>query len=486
MVGGLEISDSAVRFARFSGREWQMVSLRVPPGVIRAGKILNPAEFIAILARLKSQIPGGRGKQKVSVAVCLSSLNIYTQVVNLPTLDEGKLDEAVRLNTQMVSSLSPEEIYSGWQAVGENEGEKKLDVLSAFITREAAEGFAKALREAGFLPVALESRAMALSRLARERGVEIDKTRSYVVLVLDNEILDFLAIRHGQLYFEYPSYWRDLKGEGKLISLLDFKSAVAGNLKRVLNFYSQHWPDHLEAVIVVTSGLNDEIKKILKAESSLPVKNLELRLEKPVEADWFGALGSGLRGTMKRKEDLDISLLGTTARDEFRREQVMNFMRFWRVMVPVALGVLVVFFAASFFIFSDKNLSLKNKTPVADAEKMGEVAKLREEASAFNRAVDLVSSVRSPEKQKILILDKITKLLTDNGVSLTSFGFSAFNTPLTLSVTAKSQSQILDFRKSLESDPQIENVKYSLTDIRPVPQGFSFSVSFTITSPKIE
>jgi len=322
--------------------------------------------------------------------------------------------------------------------------------------------------------------------LARERGVEIDKASSYVVLVLDNEVLDFLAVRHGQLYFEYPSYWRDLKGEGKLISLLDFKSAIAGNLKRVLNFYSQHWSDQVEAIVVISSGLNDEIKKILKIESSLPVKNLELRLEKPVEAEWFGVLGSGLRGTMKRKEDRDISLLGTTARDEFRQEQIMNFMRFWRVMVPVALGLLVVFFMASFFVLSGKSASLVRQTPITDAEKMGEVSKLQMEANEFNRAVDLVSSVRSPEKQKILVLDKITKILNDHDVSLANFSFSAFNTSLTLSITAKSQSQILDFRKSLESDPQIRDVKYSFTDIKQIPQGFSFSVSFTIISPTTE
>ncbi|MEK7181455.1 MAG: hypothetical protein AAB738_03975 [Patescibacteria group bacterium] len=486
VVGGLEISDSAVRFARFSGREWQMVSLRVPPGVIQAGKILNLPELTATLSKLKSQIPGGKGRQKISVAVCLSSLNIYTQVVNLPTLDEGKLDEAVRLNTQMVSSLNPDEIYSGWQAVGENESEKKLDILSAFINQATAEGFVKALRGAGFLPVTLESRAMALSRLARERGVEIDKTRSYVVLVLDNEILDFLAIRHGQLYFEYPSYWRDLKGEGKLISLLEFRAVITGNLKRVLNFYSQHWSDQPEAIIVIASGLNDEIKKILKAESSLPIKNLELRLEKPVEAEWFGVLGSGLRGIMKRKEDLDISLLGTTARDEFRQEQIMSFMRFWRVMVPVAMGLLIVFFVASFFILSEKSRSLKQQTPTTDAEKMGAVAKLQEEASVFNRAVDLVGSIRSPGKQKILVLDKIVKLLADHEITLMSFGFSAFDSPLTLYGTAKSQSQVLNFIKSLGLDTQIKEPKYSLTDIKPIPQGFSFSVSFIITSPKTE
>ena len=486
IVGGLEISDSAVRFARFNGSEWQMVSLRVPPGIIQSGKILNLPELTAALAKLKSQIPGGRGRQKVSVVVCLGSLNIYTQVVNLPTLDEDKLNDAIRLNTQMVSTLDAGEIYSGWQIVGENEGEKKLDILSAFINQSTAEEFSKALRGAGFLPVAFESRAMALARLARERGVEIDKSRSYVVLVLDNEILDFLIMRHGQLYFEYPSYWKDFKGEEKLISLLDFRSAIAGNLKRVLNFYSQHWSDQPDAVMIVASGLNEEVKKILKSDTSLPVKNLELRLEKPVETDWFGALGSGIRGIMKRKEDRDISLLGTTARGEFRQEQIISFMRFWRVMIPAALALLAAFFAVSLVIFSEKNSALKNQVPIADAEKLKEVTKLQEEAEVFNRIVGLVSSTRVPEKQKIQVLDKVMKFLADNEIALSSFGFSAFNAPLTISGLARSQSQIVSFRKELESDSQIKDVKSSFADTKQTPQGFSFSLSFAIMPPKTE
>ena len=486
VVGGLEISDSAVRFARFNGSEWQMISLRLPPGVIQAGKIMNPQEFKSVLAKLKSQVPGGKGKQKISVGVCLSSLNVYTQVVNLPALEEEKLDEAVRLNTQMVSSLGSEEIYSGWQKVGENESEKKLDILSAFLPKSVVEEFTGALREAGFLPVALESRAMALVRLSRERGVEVDKTRSYVLLVLDNEALDFLVMRKGQLYFEYPSYWRDLKGEAKLISLLDFKSAVGGNLRRVLNFYSQHWSDQPDAIMVVASGLGEEVKKILKEESTLPIKNLELRLEKPVESDWFGALGSGLRGTMKRKEDRDISLLETTARDEFRQEQVINFMRFWRVMMPLALGLLAVFFAGAFLLLSQKSSSLIQQQPITDSEKSEEVTKLQAEASVFNKALDLVTSVRSSANKKIPVLDKLLKLATNSGVTLTQFSFSAFNAPLLISITAASQNQILDFRKSLEADPQIKDVKYSLTDIKPIPQGFSFSMNFSVAPPKTE
>lgn len=484
VVGGLEISDTALRFAVFRGREWQFVSLRLPPGVVKGGKVASQADLTAHLVKLKSQIPGRDSPSRiVSVVVVLGSLNVYTQVVSLPILEERELNEAVKLNLQMVAPSATTDAYSGWQIVGEDKNDKKLDILSAFLDRSVAEDFSKVLRAAGFLPVALESRAMALARLVRERGIGIDKSQSYIVLVLDNDALDFLVLRRGELYFEYPNYWRDLKGEGKLISLLDFRTAIAGNLRRVLNFYSQHWSDQLMGVIVVASGLNEEVRRIIGGDFSLAVKKLELRLEKPVEVDWLTVLGSGLRGTMKRNEDKEISLLGTTAHDEFRGEQIMSFMRFWRVLMPVGLGLMLTLLFGANFMLAQRSQSLKGQNLISDQEKLKEVEKLQEEARLFNRMVELVAETRRSEKFKSAVLVKMDKLLTDYGISLARFNFRDFNAPVTLYGQTKVRDQIRDFEKALKSDPQIKDVNLPLTEIKDTAQGFSFSISFVVTSP---
>lgn len=58
-VGGLEVSDSVMRFAYFDGRTWRLAGVRLEPGIIDGGKIKNRDGFISALQALKSQIFSG-------------------------------------------------------------------------------------------------------------------------------------------------------------------------------------------------------------------------------------------------------------------------------------------------------------------------------------------------------------------------------------------------------------------------------------------
>ncbi|MBI3589453.1 MAG: hypothetical protein HY093_03545 [Candidatus Liptonbacteria bacterium] len=486
-VGGLEIADSALRFARFIGREWQMVSLRLPPGVVKAGQVADYGQLVLTLKQLKGQLPhAGSDRQNISAVVCLGSLNVYTQVMSLPDIEESRLDEAVRLNIQMVSPANAAEIYSGWQIVGKNESERKLDILSAFVNRSVVDEISKALKEAGFLGVVFESRAMAIARLVREKAVGINQARSHLIFILDNDVFDILVTRGGELYFEYLNYWKDLRGENKLISLLDFRNMVVSNLRKVFNFYSQHWSQDIENVILVATGLNDEIKKIVKENFSLEARELEISLDRPVTSEWYNVLGSGLRGIKSRKDDREISLFVTSARDEFREEQVVSFMKFWRLLIPVALGWLLIFFLATNFILMRKVGTLKSSGLMFDSVKSKEVENLQNEAKLFNRYLGLISARRSLNGSKTLALERISKLMSDNNITPDRFSFRDFNSRIVLLGEAKTNAQILDFEKALQTDPQISQVDLSLTEIKPSPQGFSFSISFAIIPGKSE
>ena len=305
-------------------------------------------------------------------------------------------------------------------------------------------------------------------------------------MVLDNDILDFVIIRKGQFYFEYLNFWRDLHGEERVISLLDFKTTIISNFRQVMNFYSQHWLDKIEAVVLVTSGLNDEIKKIIVSNFSFVTKDLILRLDRPIGAEWFSVLGTGLRGVVKRKEDRDISLLGTTARDEFRMEQVLSFMRFWRVLVPVAVGFLLFLFLATNFFLIKRNQVLESQSPIGDNKQFLEVGFLGAEAKIFNRSLDLVVEARGSKSLRTLVLDKIFNFLKNNDITLTKFSFQNFDASLTLQGEARTQNQVLDFKKSLESEPGISEVTLPLKEIKPISQGFSFLINFKINSPNID
>lgn len=487
MAGGLEISDFALRFAYLKdNREWQMTSIRLAPGIMKANVILDYHKFVESLFILKKEIlKKDQPQKKISVVVSLGSLNIYTQIFSLPKLEGHALKEAVQLNLQMVAPSQMGEHYSGWQLVGRDDTAKKVDILSVFVGRTIVDELSRALLEAGFLAVAIESRSFSLTRIFREQSLGIDSFRPYILLSLDNESLDFIIIKRGQMYFEYFNSWRDLKGEGKEISISEFRTVVTRNLRQVLNFYGQHWNEPVEDVILATPGLGDEITKIIKDNFSLRVKNLELKLDRPVSSEWFGSLGSGIRSNASRRDDREINLFGVEAEDNYRRGQIFNFLRLWLVAGPIAMGVLLLVFALTIgFLIKTKN-DLTQESRVVDSQKFNEVKFLKQQAEDFNGSLDMIAQIREPRLSKAAVFEKINGLLVTNNLSLTKFSFSSFDAPVTLVGEAKTREEAAKVERVFSSDPSFGNVDFQFTKITLDPDGdYSFPITFSVISPK--
>lgn len=479
-IGGLEISDAALRFSYVKDGVWQMKSVRVPPGVLQGGHIKDRSQFVNALKTLRLEVFGASHRwQKTSVVVVLSSVNAYTQVFNLPVVQGEALEKAVELNMQMVSPIEISQTHSGWQVVGEDKTALRLEILSAFIDRSVVNELNQALSEGGFFAVALESRALALCRLVREEAAGFDQNRSYIILSLDNTGLDFLVIRRGRLYFEYFNFWRDEVDEKQQISMQIFEATIIRNLHQVLNFYGQHWPEPLTEIILSAAGLSAEVTKIVKDNFSFAVRELTLKTNQQVAPEWFIVLGSALRGLKPREEDREISLLGISASDEFREEQIMHFIRFWRVTIPVALGLLcVVFLLANFFLVRTEQTLEANQNFLGGDIK--ELETLQAQAREFNQSVALIKSAQQTIIVKTHFFEKIENLARDNGITVVRFIFQAPETPVTFTGKAGSEDSVKSFKKALESDPMFQDIDLPFTSIRKDVNGFSFSVSFIV------
>jgi len=486
-MGGLEISDLSVRFSYFNGKVWKLNSIKVPGGILKGGQVADRGQFLEILKRLKAQIPlSEKAKKKISVVVTLSFSGVYSQVFSLPIVDEKNLEEAAILNLQMTSPLKAEESYNGWQLLGRDENAIKSDILGAFISRKQIDEISSALKETGFLPIAAEPKALSLSRLIRQQAVGFDAGKPYVVLVLDNESLNFLVLRRGELYFEYNNSWLELRGDKKEISLSDFKSLITLKLRQVLNFYTQHWPEKVSEVVVVSLGLKQEIKNIIRENFSLPATEVQLRFDKPLEVEWFASLGSAIRAEMPRREDQNLSLLGASMKEEFRRQQVASFMSFWRVFLGVSFGMIMLVFIGSYFFLLQMEGDLKSSLGDAGSGETAQVALFREDADRFNALVNLIASARKPLESKAAVLEKVNSMLESSGLTLTQFNFTGFNKPLNLVGRGGSQNSILSFEEKLSKDSQFKDISLSPTDVKEDGQGFSFSITFSMIPPNIE
>lgn len=479
LVGGLEVSDTALRFAEWSGGKWTTASLRLPPGLVENGKIKDREQFLAALGELHSQIVGARkARKKIGAVVSLGSVDIYSQTFSLPVIEGENLEKAVQLNIQMASPIAATETYSGWQMVGEDKAAVRLEVLSAFINRELVDEMISALRAANFVPHSLELRGLSLTRVIRQLGEGFDPARPYVVLSMDESGLELLVIRRAQLYFQYFTPWADIYGGERQVSQEAFETALVRSLHQVMNFYRSHWSEPLGDIYLIAPGLKEEVTRVIGENFSLNVLELQLK-GIPATPDWFVALGAALRGMIPPNRDRDMSLLGISAREEFRREQILNFLEFWRVLMPASLGLLLAAFilAETFLIRLNKGLDTR-AAEIVQSDRSAEIRDLQNRAEEFNRSVAFVQNALGQSRARFEPAGKVNDLMRKREIVLLRFWDQGSSLPITVNGRAKAEANIRDFTAELGKSGEFQNINLPLSEIRPAADGVQFSMTF--------
>jgi hypothetical protein len=482
VIGGLEIGDIAMRYTLLDGESWKLHSLRLPPGIVEGGVIKDYPQFVAALKNLKAQILGPQNVRKdLNVVVSLSSINVYSQVFSLPMVAGSNLEKAIQLNVQMISPEDTAKSYAGWQLVSGGDRSVHLEVLSAFINKSVVDDVKRALKESGFVVYSLESRALSLARLIRKMSAGFDATRSYIAVNVDANGIQFLIIRHGQLYFEYFTAWRDIENEGHQISQSVLEDVVMRNLHQVLNFYTAHWTDPAQEVVVSAAALGDIVMAAAQRTFSVPVRALVLNaMRQPIEPDWYVAVGCGLRGLIARREDTDLSLLGTSAQDEFRRYQTLAFLRFWRVVVPVSLTVLLVAFVGVrwFFVYVGEGLQDQLSRANTGPDQQVLLRDLRERIGEFNALVANIGTIRNDTTDLYGVFGSVQAIFDAEGATITKFSYPSADALVQISGRASSEDVVPRIKKALDATAGITDTDIPIAGVVPAAQGVSFSVSF--------
>jgi len=407
------------------------------------------------------------------------SVDAYTQVLTLPAIEGSDLDRAVALNLQMVSPLEEGEACFDWRIIGRNETTLQTEILSAFMERKTVEEMVDALFEAGFVAMAAETKALALTRMLREKGVGMDAAKSYLFVNIDSSGINFLIIRNGALYFEYATPWRDFMDEKGEVPVATFEASLTVSLRQVMNFYTQHWPEPMDAVILSAVVLAEQAEKVIVANTAIPTVRLTLVMGQPISSEWLAALGSSLRGSGPNTGDRQINLLGDDLRDRFHEEQFLGFVRFWRMAVPVTLSLLVLTFIVADVFLMETKTDIESRSDFSfNAGQTQEVASIQSSAQDFNQFVTLVAAAENARQPKSAVLDPLLKFAAATDVTINNVGVSSFGEPISLSGSAQSQDKVIAFKAALAGDPRFSSVNLPLTGIQT---NGTDNVSFTMT-----
>lgn len=483
-AAGLEISDQVLRLVYFDRKGWHLEAVRLAPGVMEKGKIKDAPALQAALRELKSRVPFAKSKKKnINVFVSLSSVNMYSQVFTLPIMEGSEFEKAIDLNVQMLSPVDVSQTYFGWQLLSRDEINVRSEIAAAFVDKALVEEMTQALYATGFITVGVESRALALVRTLREKAAGVDAEKSYLLLDIDNSGVDFLVIRRDKLYFEYANQWTDFADDKGQVSAEKFEEVLTASLRQVMNFYTQHWPEPLAGIILSAVAFEAEAERVIGVlAASLPTIPMTLSLSQQIPPEWFVAFGSGLRGAGANIKDDEINLSGAAAVDTFHEEYLLDFMTFWRVVMPVTLGFLVVILVLADNFLGITKAGIESQ-PAFSQQETQAMESLEASSTAFNQSVVLVASAESQLSGNYLMIADIANLAGANDVSISNLSFQTASNPILVTGSASSENQIVAFKDAIQTDGHFGTVTLPLSNIQQsATGGYTFSMTFPLSS----
>jgi hypothetical protein len=476
LIDGLEISDGVIRFVRIYGEELNNISLKLPPGIIVEGRINDKKLFQEALKNLRKQVRGEKGPTHVTVTLPPSV--IYTEVFSIPVVSRSKIDETARLNLQMISPIDIEGAYYDYELLGESPtAGGQFELLGAFVGSSLVDDFIGALKEASFIPVAVEFPALSLARLVKHEGL-LEEKESYLLVHVANDGVALVILKNGSVYFHHFTYWSVVEAEG------GFDEFIVKEIKRVINFYISRCECRVDDLVVITYTMDQAIGEvIIKALPNLNVRSLSLAEFSNTSPIWFVALGAALRGLTPRFKDKSITLTSVGASENYFRSLVLNFIHMWRNIFLGSFAFLIVALFVGDVFLARFSSSLSSETVLSTQPVIsGEAEGLLKKAEEFNNLLNLADYSNQQSVSNSTVFDKIGLIAKQNKVSLDRVSFNADQTVL---VVGKSDSEgnVLDFKSSINNEPEFGNISLLLTDIKVSPDGtFVFTMTFRVLS----
>ena len=473
-VGGLQITDFAVRYAGMKGGRIFSESLRLQPGVVESGRVKNSGALAAVLAELRKRVIPDP-KKPISVVLSLSIRDIYIQTFTTPQVGEENFEEAADLNARMMSPINAESAYYGWQRVSEKvTASTNVDMLGAFIQKPVVDEFVNAVEAAGFGIVAIEFESMSLARSINNAKL-VEEGKSYIIVLVAAEGISMVVVRRGIPHFHYFHPWSEVQGNDKSVSTDKFKSVLGDELERVTNFYFTHWSgDEVQDVVFVTPFFEEGISSLMKEK----FPHMKAQIIDTSRASV--AVGAALRGNIPRSSDKEISLASLSALGVFEQQQVRNFIKIWRNILATSLGfLLLIFVAANIFLRFEISRLLVNEGELPADAGIEEFIRLTKEADEFNKLVSEIAGVRSDNVDVASFLEEIRGIAGD-GINLTRLAFNPSESSILVNGVAPNEGAAVDFKNRLAGNSRFRDVNLPLHNIVSVGSGVSFSLDFKV------
>ncbi len=484
-VGGLEITESSIRFLLIEGEQNVLtISSRLAPGVMERGRILDGKAFRAALKDIHGKVAGYR-RHALPVVFLLPPSVVFIQPFTLPYLTGSALEEAAKLNLAMLSPIDFKHAYASWQVLSDSSSKSnQIELLGAFVEREVVDAFLAAATETGFSIVAVEFPSLAVTRVITEMGSGIDPHVPHLVLRLTGEGIDMSIIRNANLYFNEFTLWSAMQGtgRGKALAITDVNAFLTQEVQRILNFHMSRWGETLAKFVLITETFEPEIRQVLKDSFSLTVQPIALKVFDRLPGLWYPVLGAAYRGTIPRARDRFVSLTPVSVSTQYHEEQIAWRVGRWRnILVAIAAFFLVLYVGVDSFIARRVVALQTNLVRHGSGVELKQIETLEAQANDFNAFAGLVLHAENASTSFAPILE-ILRTFAGDRIALKKLDINGAIASLT--AVADDETVAVAFKNKLLHDSRFSDVDLPAASIRGNTDGtVTFTASFKTALP---
>lgn len=441
----LDIVDTSIRMMVVSGKRVKIaVILPLEPGMVKDGVVMDKAAVSQQIIELMK----ANGVEEKQAVVSISGIHTMYRVLSLPRLSKDMLDEAVRRESERVMAVPLNELYISWQAIEVSNVETAICLVG--LPRNTVDAVMETLRQAGLQSKLMDTRPLALARVADEKDA--------LIINVQPVGFDIVVMMDG-----IPQLLRSLPFPAADISAADKVAAMKEELDRPVAFYNS---SHKERPITsnVAAFVSGELCETLAKALNYRVKPLPQLLAYPegFDANEYAAnIGLALKqvqvGDSRVRANINV-----VPEIYLPKPRPVTAYISWALVI-VAIAVLVPLAIATQREVRE-SLALQARVNAAEAQvqaRTGTEASLKELQANLDKAKAALDAIQQPlneakaQREKVNEgLKAVTALLPGTAVPKSiSYGES-----LTIAATAPDKTTILDYVTALRNTGRFSQV----------------------------
>lgn len=467
-IVGIELTDTYIKGLGFNSdlnSTWVDFQVGLPKGIVNGGNLLKPDLLTNILAQTRATYFGQRKEEKTYVILSLDTNLFYTNVLSLPNISSEKdLQEAIRLNTSLVSPIKLEEAYfdfEDWTLPGDVN--KKIFITLAPKTK--IDPYLKCFGDSGFEVLAVEFHLLGLNRLVC--SYTNAQNSSFLLLNFKPEGVN-MAISDGNNSLLLPTFesWVDMLNDSKEknISVEALKKYLGLEVPKLISYLASHYNQTIDGFHILSNNavFNEQISQYLIADFGFKPFSLTLpSFLRQRSSDDYTLIGTALRGLVRRENDSMVSLMPVGTEEKYKETRNYNYFSFWVKSVSfVMLFVACVFVGVDFILFRPtvKNVMSNNLSVNISPAQRQEASLLKKEADDFNRNLDVAINLNQKRYNWQTVLDTLS---ADNAVGLEGVKMisSDSDKKITATFITATREKALSFRDYIKQQPFVSSVE---------------------------